>query len=248
MCRQYSTKIILKDHQHFGSSDFDGNLRALGSFVCHSLLWPFNSGSKDQIHVSPIATIRCNISLPSSPYIFRSLRAMFTHWCFWLSDSMWGTHRAAIFLICRRSVNIPSTDPWLTSNSWAILSHEYLFIVQHFCNIFHIFIGHCQQMPSAQVLVANCIFAELSYPSGDRTIWKYKLWTYFLERFQNFHRVFAPPSLNLIICYLFDAHQRERTVRHDSFVNDIIFTWRVKLFFPAQILHETLMNNLVKFC
>ena len=51
---------------------------------------------------------------------------MFTRWCFSLSDSMWGTHRAAIFLICRRSVKIRWTDPWLMSNSWAISSHEYL--------------------------------------------------------------------------------------------------------------------------
>ena len=34
---------------------------------------------------------------------------------------------------------------------------------------------------------------------------------------------FTLPSLNLNIYYLFVAHQPERTIRHDSFVNDIIF-------------------------
>ena len=51
---------------------------------------------------------------------------MFTRWCFSLSDSMWGTHLAATFLICRCSVKIRWTDPSLMSNSWAISSHEYL--------------------------------------------------------------------------------------------------------------------------
>ena len=116
-------------------------------------------------------------------------------------------------------------------------------IVQQFWNIFHIFTGRCRQGPSAQVLVANCIspIVELSYPSGDRTIWKCKLYTNFLERFLNFYHAFTPPSLNLNICFLFVGHQRDCTVRHDSFVIDVIFTWRhVKLFFPVQILHKTL--------
>ena len=89
MCCQYSTKIIHKDHLHFGTVLLRRNFTGLWEFfVCYSLLWRINSGSKDGIHVSSIATICYNISSPSSPYLFRSLWAMFTRWCFSLSDSI----------------------------------------------------------------------------------------------------------------------------------------------------------------
>ena len=93
-------------------------------------------------------------------------------------------------------MNWPVTYVQLVSNFITWISSV---IVQQFCNIFHIFTGRCQQRPSAQVLVANCISpnVELFYPSDDRTIWKYKLWTYFLECFLNFYLAFTPPSLNL---------------------------------------------------
>ena len=253
MCCQYSTKIICKDHQHFGivltSMEFYGSWGVF--FVCHSLLWHFSWGSKDRIHVSSIAMIHCIISSPSSPYLFRSSQAMFTRWCFSLSNSMWGTHQAAIFLICRRSVKIRWTDPWLMCNSWAISSHEYLLSSFSSFATFSTFSPAVADkgFPHKCLLLTISPVVELSYLSDDRTIWKYKLWAYFLECFLNLYQAFTPPSLNLNICYLFVARQRERTVCHDNFVNDVIFTWRhVKLFFPAQFLHETLMNNRAKFC
>ena len=42
------------------------------------------------------------------------------------SDSMWGTHLAATFLIFKRSVRLECADPWLIPSSWAISVHVYL--------------------------------------------------------------------------------------------------------------------------
>ena len=73
------------------------------------------------------------------------------------------------------------------------------------------------------MLVANCIspVVELSYPLGDMEVQTLNL----LPRaFSEFHPAFTPPSLILNICYLFVACQRECTIRHDSFVNDVVFT------------------------
>ena len=237
----YVQSILHKIHTQrsstfWHSSDFNGILRVLGSFL-YAIQWfgalilVQKTESMSHLLQRFVVTFHCHLH-----HIFFEVYGQ----CF---------HVGAIFRICRRSLKFDELTCDLCPTHEQFHDMNIFRIIQQFCNIFHIFTGYCQQTPSQQVLVANCIspVVELSYPSGDRTIWKYKLWTYFLERFLNFYRAFTLPSFNLNIDYLFVKYQRECTVHHDSFVNDVIFTWRhVKLFFPAQILHQTLMNNSAK--
>ena len=97
----YVPSVLYENHTQrsstfWHSSDFDGILRVLGRFLyaihCFGAL----------IRVQKTESM--SHRLQRFAIFFRSLRAMFTRWCFSLSDSMWGTHRSAIFFICRRSV------------------------------------------------------------------------------------------------------------------------------------------------
>ena len=155
-----------------------------------------------------------------------------------LSDSMWGSHRAAI----------QGTDPWLMSTTWAISLHVYfLSPISKFATHSTILSGVADKVLPHRCLLLAVVRPLLNfqihylkdlYASRDSN-------QIFFQAYYEFLLPFYPVLLQSWYMLFVHRGHCERTVRHDVIVIDVTCRWRHKtLFCHVQTLLENILPGI----